>query len=271
MVNFGDAIKKGVRFAADPSRWMPLLALDGIFLIIMLAALLSNLSEMMMLSGSVEANPLAFVGIFQLIIGFVLLGTAWVLMRLWVLGALIHQSIRANEMRQSYSISIGRLHVMVGAIALVTIIATIGAMVPYIGFIISLVLGWMFFFALQGVMVDRMGPVQTLRSSYNIFRKYPFDVFISWLLITLISAGIFIIFALPLIASMFGIMFTFLLSSSGGAPNAALLLAYVMRGVLPLVVYGVIALIGFEASQAFSVKAQTELYGQLRKGKAAKR
>ena len=163
-------------------------------------------------------------------------------------------------------LSLGRLHKVIAAVLIVAIISSLAGAIPYVGWIFSLVIGWVFFFIFQGIIIDNLGIISTLKNSWGIFRKSPFDVFIAWLLIAVISALILGLFALPLLFMFFGMIFSSIMASGSMGPGvAALLTVYLQNNLAMVVAFGLIALVGLELSQVFAIKAQTEFYLQLRK------
>lgn len=266
MVNFGDALRKGLRFSAEPKRWLPLLALDLAALAVVLAALMSGMGPIVESLLEAQSDPLAMSPLSGYIIGFMLLGIAWYVLRIWIMGSLIHQSARPRETRKGYRLALGRLHRVIAAVMVMAIISGLAGMVPYLGPIFSIVISWVFFFILQGVIIDNLGVVSTLRNSWGIFRKSPFDVLIAWLLIAIVSACVMLVFALPLLFMFFGFIFSSIMTSGLAGPGlAALLAVHIQSNMAVTVLLAFIAVVGLELSQAFGIKAQTELYIQMRK------
>jgi hypothetical protein len=266
MVNFGEALRKGLRFCIEPKRWLPLFILDVIMFTIVLAVLLGRLNLIMSIMVESQNNPVAALPFLNLIAGFIILGVAWFIVRMWIMGSLIHQSIRPKEFEKGYKISIGRLHRIIVVVILVAIISTLAGMVPLVGFIFSLIVSWVFFFVFQGIILDNLGIIGTMKNSLHIFKKSPFDVFIAWLLIAIISGLIMLAFGFPLLGIFFTFFFGIFLGTGTVDPNNIALFAFYLQSNLPAIIaFSVIALVGMELSQVFAVKAQTEFYLQMKK------
>ena len=266
MVNFGDALRKGLRFCVEPRRWLPLLILDVAVLTIVISALLSGMSAIMGSIVEAEGNPFAAGSLAGYIIGILVLGVVWIIVRLWIIGSIVHQSFREKETEKGFRLSLGRLHRLVAVVILVAVISALVGMVPFVGWLFSLIASWAFFFIFQGIILDNTGIINTMKNSLNLFRKKPFDVFVAWLLITLISLGMVILFALPFIGMFFGAVFTSAMTTGTVEPGSiALLTLYLQTNLVPFIAFAIIALVGLELSQAFAIKAQTEFYMQLRK------
>jgi hypothetical protein len=266
MVNFGDALRKGLGFCIEPKRWLPLLILDTAALAVVLATLLGSMSVITETFINAQNDPLGMASLSGYFIGIMLLGIVWYIVRMWIMGSLIHQSLRPREIKAGYMLSLSRLHKVIATVLIVAFISGLAGAVPYVGLIFSLVLSWAFFFIFQGIIIDNLGIVSTLKNSWLIFRKSPFDVFVAWLLIAVISALIMGLFALPLMSVLFGLIFSSIMASGSMAPGVgALLTVYLQNNLAELVALGAIALVGLELSQAFAIKAQTEFYLQFKR------
>ena len=93
-----------------------------------------------------------------------------------------------------------------------------------------------------------------------------FDVFVVWLLLSIISTLILIIFATPFIYLFAGLFFSSV--SAAGTADAgamALFFIYLQTNLGMVVATGIIAVIGMDISQVFTIKATTEFYLQLKK------
>lgn len=271
-VDYGKALNRGLSFAIKPKRWLQFFFMDLAFFAIALTVVFPSLPEVVSLfAGTVDVLGIpALSGAF---IYLMILFALWMLVRLWFIGAIVQQSYKEKEkIADAYRLSGKRyLHVLLSIIIVTVVLGLIGA-IPYVGWLITIVLGWAFFFVLQGVIVSRLNFWDTIMNSYTVFRKNPMQVFLAWLLIMIVTLVIYFIFSIPLIVMFFGIIGSLspaLLAA--GQPLPAELVTSIVQAFqtnLPaLMVVGVIALAGFAISQVFSLKAQTEFYLQLKKKK----
>ena len=265
MVNFGEALRKGMGFAAEPKRWLPLFVLDAIVLLVFIYGFLAGAPEFFDLMASSGSDPLFGAQVATLVGNFILVGIVWYVLRLWLLGALVHQSAKPREYEKSFKVSFNNIHKIIVATAVVAIITTIVGAIPVIGWLFSILLSIAFFFILQGIILDRLGVASTLKTSWKIFRKDPFDVFISWFLISVVSSLIMLIFALPLLFYVGEFFFSAAIAGTFETGGSAMVLAYFQENMAMITVLGLIALVGMEAGQAFAARAQTEFYLQLKK------
>ncbi|UCD07031.1 MAG: hypothetical protein JSW41_04320 [Candidatus Aenigmatarchaeota archaeon] len=269
MVDYGKALSKGLSFGIKPKRWMQFFILDLVFLSIGLAIALPNLSDILpvMIGGSQDLTAALQIAGFA--VSIMIVFVVWMLVRLWFMGAIVHQSYKEKDkISESFSIA-GRkyLHILV-TIIIVTVIAGAVSMIPYVGWVISFVVSWIFFFVLQGIVVSNMGFVGTLQNSYKIFRNKPLQVFLAWLLIAIVTIVIYFVFSIPVMILMFWAMIPIIPSLTGAqtSPEVISTLSQMLYTNLPtVIVVGIIALIGFAISQVFALKAQTEFYLQFKK------
>ncbi len=266
MINFGDALRKGLRFCIEPKRWLPLFILDATVFGIVIHTLLTGMNSIMESLIEIEGNSMAPFPVAGYFIGLLLLGVMWYVIRLWILSSLVHQSIKPMDIEKAYRLSFSMLHKVIAATLLLAIISSIVGTIPLAGWIFSIIISLMFFFMMQGIIIDKLGVITTLKNSYGIFRKDPFDVFVVWFLIAIISTLILGLFSLPLVASFFGVFFSAVgLTGTIDSGAMALLLIYLQENVVHFVAMGLVALLGVDVSQVFSIKAQTEFYLQLKK------
>ena len=272
MVDYWKALKRGLVFGINPKRWLQFFVLDLIFISIGLTIILPNLNDVLAFIMS-DAQDIG--GVFSMAgfaLSLILVFAVWMLVRLWLTGSIIHQSYKGKAgLSESYGFA-GRkyLHLLV-AIIIISAVSFIVNFVPYIGAILTIIVSWIFFFVFQGIVVGNTGFKNSIRNSWSMFRNNPLQVFLAWLLITIVTVVIYLIFSIPAMFMFFG-LFASLAPMYAGAEfvPAAFMdpLSQAMLANLPaLIAVGVIALLGFAVSQAFALKAQTEFYLQMKKKK----
>ena len=266
MVNFGAALRNGLRFSIEPKRWLPLFVMDAVGLGIIIFTLLINTGGIMDILMEVDGNPLAAAQVASIILWLLIGIFLWYLARMWILGSLIHQSFRPREFNKAYRLSMNRLHKLVISAIMVGAVSGLISNIPAVGGVLGIVAGLVFFFVFQGIILDNLGAVSAIKNSWKMFRKNPFDVFVSWFLIAIVSTLIIGLFSIPLIASFFGLFLGTV--TTGGAMDAgtmALLFVYLQENTAQIFVLGLIAIFGMEISQVFSIRAQTDIYIQMKK------
>lgn len=267
-LKWSDTIKRSLRFSIEPKRWGPLFIADVIFIALMLNHLLANLETLvsfLALTTTGIANILFLIGyVAPVIVGFII----WTLIRLWIMGAIIHQSHKEREFRDSWKVSCRKYPSLILVVVIIGILAGLLGSIPYIGFILSILVSLAFFFALQAVIVGKHGFYKALVDSWLIFKKRPFKVFLIWLLLAIISLLIVALFSIPLMIVVWNLFTTLMMTASLSAASTVALVTLIslLQSYMPvLVATGVILLIGISISKAFALKAQTEFYLQIKK------
>ncbi|MBN2330256.1 MAG: hypothetical protein JXC85_00405 [Candidatus Aenigmarchaeota archaeon] len=266
MVDYGKTLSGALRFCVEPKRWLPLFALDVIFATGVFSVFLANSSAMMdIITGAIEGFAIAqsIVSVVFLLFGMFVV---WVLVRLFVAGALIHQSVKPKEYRKSCMVSKQRFLTMLAISVIVGLLTTIAGFIPYIGWLVSIVIGLMFFFSLPAAVVDKLAFEKALKGSYRLFRDRFTEVLLSWLLIVIISGLIGMIFMIPVFMLAFNLLVPQLMAMSETATGMEFISVMMDAGwsLLPGIV---VAIAGMAISTVFSVYAQTNFYVQIRKKK----
>ncbi len=264
MVNYGEALSKALKFCIQPKRWLPFFILDLAFFLLVAWFVLSNLSVVISVMLAVSTSPLEIISVLGyvaiLAVGFII----WGLLRLWIQGAVVHQSYKEKEIKKSFRIACQRYLSLLGVMIIVTIVSAGVNFVPWIGWILSIIVTLIFFFVFQSVIVGRLRFEKALVDSYNMFRKKPLSVFLAWLVTAIIATVITCIFAIPSIMMIWNAIVPYLSQLTTTTAAASVLFVLLTNSTI-LIAGGIVFLIGIAISTAFSLKAQTEFYIQLRK------
>ena len=264
MVNYGKTLSGAIRFSFGPKRWLPIFVLDAVCFTIALTYLLSNASAFRsILSGDVS-GILAVSSIFGVAVIAMTLYALWMLVRIYIVGALIHQSVKPKEFPQSWTVSKQRYLSLLAVMVVVGAISWLAGMIPYVGWLASIITGLVFFFAMPPAIVDKMSFDNAIKVSYNLFRNKLTDVFIAWLVIALISSIILFVFVIPVLLVAFGILLPQLIGVSPSSSGTELLMMLISNR-WSLVPAALVFLIGTSIVAVFSIYAQTHFYIQLRK------
>jgi hypothetical protein len=265
-IDYAEPLKKAFGFCLQPKRWLPFFIVDLAFVSVAITLILANsLFFLYLFAGIEDITLLEGAGVFfaELVTLFI----AWVLVSIWISGAVIHQSHKEKEFGKSWTASTRRYLSLLGVTAVTAITAFITGLVPYVGWVLSILVGIIFFFSMQSVIVKNNGFVKALQDSWKLFRKQPFKVFLMWIVIAALALLIVAVFAIPIIALLYNIFIDFTASGSLTA-ETIMNLVYAIENQLPLlVVSGVIFVLGMAISRAYTIKAQTEYYLQLKKAK----
>ena len=263
-IDYADGLKKALVFCLHPKRWLPFFIMDVAFFSVALALFITNMPYFLYFVAGIQ--DISMIGpaasIFFSLVGLFIV---WLLLGLWVNGAMVHQSNREKEFSKSWSVSFHKYLSILGVTAISAGIAFLVAIVPYIGWLISIFVGIALFFSLQSVVVKGNGFIKALEDAWHIFRRQPFKVFLMWISISAIALLLLAIFAIPLLALVFNMVVEV---AGGGTVSTATLmnLIFEIENQLPVLVVSVIIFIlGMAISRVFSLKAQTEFYNQIKK------
>jgi hypothetical protein len=265
-IDYADALKKALTFCLHPKRWLPFFIMDMVFFSAALALILANIPYFLyFIAGLQDASMIgAAANLFFSLIGLFI---AWILLGLWVNGAVVHQSNNEREFAKSWSVSFRKYLSILGVTAITAVIAFLAGIIPYVGWLISIFVGIALFFSMQSVIVKGNGFVKALEEAWHIFRRNPFKVFVMWICVSAIALLLLAIFAIPLLALIFSIVVEAM--GSGTVSTAMLMnLLFALENNLPMLVASIIIfLLGMAISRTFALKAQTEFYSQIKKHK----
>lgn len=263
-IDYADALKKALTFCLHPKRWLPFFIMDVAFFSVALALIMANVPYFLYFLAGLEETSLMgpAANLFFSLVGLFI---AWLLIGLWVNGAVVHQSNREHEFAKSWTVSRQRYLSILGVTAITALIAFAAAIVPYVGWLISIFVGIALFFGLQSVIVKGNGFVKALEDAWHIFRRQPFKVFVMWISVSSIALLILGIFSIPLLALIFNIAIE---AAGGGAISTGMVmnLIFTIENQLTMLVVSIIIfMLGMAISRVFSLKAQTEFYNQIKK------
>lgn len=240
-------LKKSFIFAIDLKRWLPVFAADFFFILLVLFAILGGMRNLL--------GPSMFLEIFVITIPYGLT-------KIWINGAIVHQSYReGDKVKESFRVSYNKYLSLFAAAIIVGILSGVVSIVPYIGFIFSIIVSLIFFFIYQGIIVKGLKFDETLEHSYNIFRKNWSSVVGIFIVLMIIAGLIMLVFSIPLI-SIF-------LYHIGGINTFEGFIQIIISNLALIILTSIIGLIGFSIAHVFNTKAQTEFYLQLTKTKVA--
>lgn len=266
MASYGDILANAIKFSVQPKRWLPFFALDSIFFLAAAGILLTNLSSMLSLITTATSNTAAVLSLINFAIIFFVGFVIWSLIRLWITGAVIHQSVKPREFSKSWRVANRRYIPLLVASIIVGAIAMIAGMVPYIGWLLSIIVGLAFFFVKPAVVAKKLSFDNSMRDSYHIFRGHILTVFLIWLAVAIISMIISFIFFLPLFLSIWGTIAPFIMQTSS-ATAVTMIMVSLMENIGLLIAAGEVMLIGVAITEAFKTKAETDFYLLFKKKK----
>jgi hypothetical protein len=263
-INWSKPLSEGLKFGFYPHRWLQLFAVDLVFVSLIISLVYSSLSDIAYIISSMKTETGRFLvlSLLSYIWIPIIILILWFIVRIWINGAIIHQSWKTknSEIGKSWRYACRKYPSLLVAIIIIGLLSILVSIVPYVGWILTIVFSWIFYFTLQSIMIRSRGFYEGLDDSYKIFMKNPFEVIVIWLIIAIVNVVIIGIFALPLASLLLANIF-YLANASG---VASLLLMFKDQLAFFLI-SGLLFLIGVSIATAFSLKAQVEFYLQLRK------
>jgi len=265
-----DSLSQGLRFSISIKKVIPYL----IIYLITLYALIDFFGNILrFVIGGINIMSLLFsLGIYIPV--FIIIA----LVSLWIDGAMIDQAKYYNKRRsliKSFEYSTSRYISLFCATVIYGILMGIVSSQPYIGQLLALIFSLIFFYIYPALIVDGIGCIKSFRQSWNVFRNYPLETFVTWLLIMILSAIIIGIFALPVIFYLIGILIEPLQTMEMAFVNETVTRTMIRTEILPrmasfirsvyFIPYFFIFCIGLAVQKVFSVGTQARLYINLKK------
>ncbi len=247
-VNFDGAVSRGWKFAKNTQR------LTTQFMIYAIAVMLVLL-PVIFLHPNITVGALKSAALAQ--------SYAWLFvalvptMLLLIYSALMFTHNYANQksLAKSAGYVKSRYLRFFLAMMIVGLVSSVADIVPFVGFIFSLVTGLIFFFVQQEIAVRNSGLSKSFSNSYAIFKRNWFKVFLTLIISGLLGLLIIIVFAIPLLIVALPALV------SGQFMSAVL-------ANLPLfIATGLILLVGVALATLWTIGIKTDVYMQLKKGK----
>ena len=192
------SIKESLSFAFSIKRIIPYF-LFNIIIFSLILVILNNLSSFITSGqGFLRFLPSSVVYVPVFIILF--------LIELVIKGAIIDQAKfypKRRSLLKSFSYSSSRFLTMLCVAILYAIILFIISSPPYIGPLLSLGVTLAFFFLYPTIIVDKNYCIDAFKKSFRTFLKYPLETFVTWIIASIISLVVVLIFALPLLLQLF--------------------------------------------------------------------
>lgn len=263
-INWSKPLSEGIKFGLHPKRWLQLFVVDIVFLSVVVSLIYFSLSDIAYIISSMrtEAGKFLLFDLFNYIWLPIIVFLLWFIVRLWMKGSIIYQSwkTKSSEIGKSWNYSCKKYPSLLVAVVITTLLSFLVSLIPYMGWLLTVVISWLFYFALQSIIIKNLDFYGGLEDSYKIFKKNPFEVIVIWLLIGIVNIVIVSIFALPFAFLMLANVY-YLAKTTG---IASILLMF-KEQISLFLASGLIFLVGISISAAFTLKAQVEFYLQLKK------
>ncbi|HLD48757.1 MAG TPA: hypothetical protein VJB11_00165 [archaeon] len=262
MAEIGKPISTAFRYAFSPQRIAPFFALN----LVIAASLLGILFYVIEMLPSFSMS--LFFSLIGLIAAFVIVFIVVFLVKLFFLGVITDNSKlfyqkKVLPLRKSYPIAKSKYLSMLGAFLLMGIIVFVVGIIPLIGFIFVIVLSWMFLFVMQFVLINNEKAVDSLKKSYEFFMNNKLDVFVFWLIITLIDIALTIIVFIPVIIALLSIAPVVMGAALSG--NFVSLFSIIKSNIALFAIAGIISALLFSYKEVWKQSALTFYFLQFKK------
>jgi len=263
------SLTEGFKFAISLKRIIPYFILD----LVVFSLIMSFFGRIMDIAlGSIGFfGFFAYLGIY--VIAFIIIG----LIGIWVNAAMIDQAKypRKKPLLKSFEYSTSKFLTMIATVILYAVIAVIVSLPPYIGGLLGFLYSLVFFYIYQAIIIDGKSVIDSFKQSWNVFKRYPLETFVTWLLVMIICLIIIGIFLTPIIFYLIGSLIGSLKTLE--TTNATITREIIRTKIMPMIIsviytpyfvpYLIIACIGFSFQTLFFIGTQSRLYINLKKGK----
>ena len=264
------SIGEGLNFSISVKKFAPYLILH----LVTFYVLMGFFGEMVRLIINPTGLGPFLVSLLIYIPSFIILG----LIKLWISGAIIDQAKYYRKKRRlikSFKHSTSRFLTMLCALIIFAVIAAIVSLPRYIGSVLSILLGLIFFYLYPAIIIDNKSCIDSFKWSWKIFKKYPLETFATWLLIIIIGFIITIIFALPMISYLLGNLVNIFQTMDPTGINETMSETIFREEIIPTIANSVrsvyflpylfVLCFGLAIQEVFSAGAQARLYINLKR------
>ncbi len=264
------SISEGFKFAFSVKRLIPYIILDLIIFYILIS-FFSSFINMIRFENFQLIRFLTYLGLFvpaAIIVGLV---------QLWITGAILDQAKyfpREKSLGESFKYSTSRYLTLICVTVIYGILTWLVSLPKYIGSILVIAFTVIFYYVFPAVIVDNKKCVDAFNKSYKIFRRYPLETFLTWLISGIISLIIVVILSLPLIILFLGNIINIWIESTTSITNTYGSQPF-LNSIIPVIISGFrspffvpylfILVIGVSFARVFNLGVQTRLYINARK------
>jgi len=251
MVDYSGSIGRAWKYSTNVQR------LASIFLMMLVASVIA-ISPLLLVYKTVSLGIFNLMALIQTFVWLLVGIVVGLLVFLYATLLFTHNYANQKSLRKSAGFAFSNYPKFLAVIIVTGIITFVLSLAPFIGFILTIVAGLIFFFAYQEVAF-RSSFSNTLKNSYNIFLENKLDTVITFIVTGVFAFIIIVIFAIPLFAV--GIM-----SVASAMTTGAFMQAF-MSNLGALVAAGLVLLLGLAFAVLFTNSIKTDVYMQLKKKK----
>lgn len=262
-MKYWEASVSALRFALHPRHWGALLLVDFVFFCLLAGVFVAGGAATLAAVAGVLVLPALVATVLGAVAALLAVFVLWGLAKVYVEGAVLNQANRHSGVRECARFAAQRYPSLLLTTIVVGIVAGIFSSVPFIGWLLAIVVALFFYTASAEAVVGKRGPIEALQRSVQRFRKRPLETVAVFLVSAVTSAVLTLFFAFPLVIYVLARLATSGLAAGGSDLAAVATLLAVLASSLPALLFtGAVALAGMAVAKAFCLKLQVELVKQ---------
>jgi len=256
----GRSIVEGFKFAFSLRRMLPYIILNFL--------LLFAICDMLGRVGSlITVSPEALQSIAPYFSFYLLVFVLYFFSMPLLLGATIYQAKNFKKkklIKKSFRFSLSVYFKTLITLVIIYILHGLAGFVPYIFSLVMLFFYLAFFYVLPAAIADNRKILESFKSSFAIFKKYPLQTFAVFILVSLVGTVLFVTSLVPISFWLVGNMLSL---GSRGMTDRVLLIAQLLLSpiIIPLELIPA-TIISF--SMVMCIGVTTRLYFNLKKRRA---
>ncbi len=265
MVELGSVFGKALSYSASVKRMAPFFGLN----LLLLASLFAFLGSFLQFFSFTAGPNLAAAGpvLFSLIFVFVAIIIIFFVTVLF--DGMITDDVQRNYKKEQQLLS-KSLHIakskywsMLGATVLASAIVVIVNFIPFVGWLVSIIVSWFFLFVVPYVIIGNQHAVDAVKKSYRLFMDNKSDVILFWILLSIITIALTLLAFLPIIVAALPVFIAFLSALQSGSFSA--LAPAIQSTMLPLTIGAIISAFILAYVSVYKAAATTFFFAKVRK------
>jgi hypothetical protein len=248
-----DAFGRAFQYSANLNRILPFFILNLIVVVVGFVSIDSLINLIPFFAkGLSPATATALLGIGLVLIVFF---AVILLAILFFYGTIIDNASKKRQkpLSDSYDYVKTRYLSMLGATIVAILLTTVNYVIPFVGWIVATVFSWFFVFVLQFAIIKKADAFSSLKQSYQMFMNNKCDVFLFWLILSLVVALLFYASLIPVAIALWLVIMNILSIGT----NSLTLIASIKANMIVIFIGAVISAFFLSYISVFKVSATT--------------
>ena len=271
-IDIGKAVGDALRSSLSLRKILPIFLLGVIAVILIFAIVMALFGSFQNFAAGTTAQKTttAFLFLGFILFAFVVLVIVF-LLSLFFEGALTDQARRwvagkDAALSLSYPIAKRKYFSMLGATLLTVLIGFLVGIIPFVGFILSIVVSWFFLFLIPIIIVDDENATSSLEKGYRLFMNHKGHVILIWLVLIALTIVLGLLALIPFIIAALPLISAFVITAIQGGSFAGFG-ALVSQNLGALFIGAIVTVFLFSYVIVVSINATTFFYLQLKGSK----